>query len=616
MARLRIGIMVDQAPPPNRLDGPPTDIVFSQDVIARHAQLEWYTKDATPVGWGEWIPARWSRRRPAASDDLKSVVYLCCPVAADEGWAYLTALTTFFKGDWDQNTERRLLPARQLNFNDPLTSSIFGETHDLGNWVVNYDELLDRRQLRAQNVKVIRYKQAETQGRNLLVSSTASLGLLSSMVLNRIKDLNLDLKESDCAQLAERLIEDANAISGDLALRAAKRGRNASELIGVVLSRFLIKHELADRQHFGWYFLDDFSDWLGQSEGQVADILALSPTIDDEQNRKLTVVVSEAKYIDYQSLAAKRKESQKQLRQTVDRISKALFGDPSRLDRDIWLSRFSDMVLHGIEFPATAGLDLSRWRRAIRAGECQIYLRGYSHIFVSGPSEMSECSSFTTVPECDNSYQEVFSRSRLQALLIHYWRQTNPMLVRQQETDTDVWSKPQYRTPSARAILGNLNLDQDASENGNTPTPLQYNAQVLSALDVGIAQDDVNNEVGLCPVANVNWAYPTIHSFIDNTSSVEADSAEDIAWLESTKRATVRALQEFHLQSKLISATLTPNAALLKFQGSANLTVDQVVRKRTEVSHHSSASSHFHRGGAWCRCAFCCPTNKTSAESN
>jgi S-DNA-T family DNA segregation ATPase FtsK/SpoIIIE len=42
------------------------------------------------------------------------------------------------------------------------------------------------------------------------------------------------------------------------------------------------------------------------------------------------------------------------------------------------------------------------------------------------------------------------------------------------------------------------------------------------------------------------------------------------------------ALQQFQLQSKLVSSVLTPNAALLKFAGSANLTVDQVLKRRLE----------------------------------
>src|SRR5208337_1419197 len=42
------------------------------------------------------------------------------------------------------------------------------------------------------------------------------------------------------------------------------------------------------------------------------------------------------------------------------------------------------------------------------------------------------------------------------------------------------------------------------------------------------------------------------------------------------------ALQQFQLQSKVLTKALTPNAALLKFQGSANLTVEQVLKRRSE----------------------------------
>lgn len=276
MARLRIGIMADQAPVSDPKDGPPTDIVFLEDVIARHANLDWYPEACDPVEVENFIPARWSRRRPSATDDMKSVAYLCCPVQTREGWAFITALTTFLKGDVESLDKRRLLPARKLDFNDPVTASIFKEIHNLGNWVVNYDELLDRRQLLNQNVKVIRYKQCATQGRNILVSSAAPLSLLRSMVFGRLKDLNLELGDSDTRKLTERLINDANDISGDIVLRAAKRGRNASELIGVVLSRYMIRHEIGMARRFGWYFLDDYAEWLGQREEQIADILARS----------------------------------------------------------------------------------------------------------------------------------------------------------------------------------------------------------------------------------------------------------------------------------------------------------------------------------------------------
>src|SRR5438876_7432019 len=85
MARLRICIIADEAPPPDPKDGCPYDIVFCQDVIARHARVEWFSENARPVELESLVPARWSRRRPAAKDDMKSVVYLCCPVQSPEG---------------------------------------------------------------------------------------------------------------------------------------------------------------------------------------------------------------------------------------------------------------------------------------------------------------------------------------------------------------------------------------------------------------------------------------------------------------------------------------------------------------------------------------------------
>ncbi len=588
MARLRIGIMADQAPPPDSTDGPPTDIVFLQDVIARHARVEWYQEDASPIPFEQWIPPRWSRRRPAAVDDMKSVVYLCCPVAAKEGWDFLTAVTTFIRGDWDGNKERRLLPARQLDFNDPTTSSIFKETHNLGNWVVNYDELLDRRQLLNQCVKVIRYKQSETQGRNILISSTAPLGLLRSMVLQRVKDLNLNLAEEDYKKLTERLINDANEISGDLVLRAAKRGRNASELIGVVLSRYLIRKEFSEpERYFGWYFLDDYANWLGQREEQIADILCLSPELDSKGRKRLAVVISESKYIDAASLSVKRKESQKQLRQTMDRIEKALFGDPGRLDRDIWLSRFSDMVLSGIQFPANADLRLSEWRRAIREGNCDIYLRGYSHVFISGPSDSSECSEVVEVADCADSYQEVFSRAKLRELLLHYWKQTDPIILRKEISGDDKLQDKEYRKPTnlisstdqrktAKAKEKPVDVksipDQPAVANNATPVesnpvlPLPKEASPTASKDTH-------------PIAP--WACSGVEEVLRNTQAQTPEKDEG-SWLTQTANSAKGALQQFQLNSKLLSSSLTPNAALLKFQGSANLTVDHVLKRRSE----------------------------------
>jgi S-DNA-T family DNA segregation ATPase FtsK/SpoIIIE len=283
---------------------------------------------------------------------------------------------------------------------------------------------------------------------------------------------------------------------------------------------------------------------------------------------KLTAIISEAKYIDAGSLAVKRKESQKQLRETVTRVVDAVFGDPERLDRDLWLARLSDLLLDGVQFPANANVELSDWRRAIREGSCEIEVRGYSHVFVSGPVDAPECSSVALAAELSDSYQEIFSRAKVRDLVMKYLRDEDPMPVRRQSADLDIWKDASLRRPVIRPIvLGD-------SREGVPPEPPTVIAD--SALEPSAQPTSPLSERG-----RSSWAFPGIPALLSDEAG-SSDSVEDLAWLGRMEAQTKAALQQFHLQAKLLSSKLTPNAALLKFAGSANLTVDQILKRRTE----------------------------------
>ena len=596
MARLRINIIADQMLHPDEQDGCPMDIVFSQDVIARHAGIEWYNEDAQPIDLLKLFPSQWSRRRSAAKDDMKSVVYLCCPVQSREGWAYLTAMATVLKGDWDRNAAQRLLPTRQLDFQRQDMSSIFEETHNLGNWVVNYDELLDRRQVENQDARVIRYKQSVTQGRNIIISSKADLNFLENMLVRRLKALELGLQESDYQYLARKFCDDANRISGDIVLRAAKRGRNASELIGVVLSRFLILHELNDNDYFGWYFLDDYAEWLGLREGRIADILALSPSHTRENKLRLDIVVSEAKYINASNLSAKKKESQRQLQDTFKRISDALFGQPECLDKPILLARLSDLVIDGIQLPASTDINLSNWRRSIREGTCEIFLRGYSHVFVSNSPDALECSELLSVANCEGVYQEVFSYAKVRELVQSYMQDTDPILIRQDENSEEIWTTKIYREPlnPTQTIekpfrFANFREDQPESEKvecDQLEPEAESVTKITNLSDTSHSEDknedqNQHDDTQQTSISEI-WPYKGIARFLAEHKGNEIETQGEEHWLIETARKCRGALQQFQLQAKLIDKILTPNAALLKFQGSANLTVEQVLKRRSE----------------------------------
>jgi S-DNA-T family DNA segregation ATPase FtsK/SpoIIIE len=582
MARLRIAVIADQAPPPDPKDGCPYDIVFSQDVISRHARVEWYSERAEPADFRTLLPSRWSRRRPAAADDLKSAVYLCCPVQSLEGWAYLTAVSTVFRGDRDGDGTHRLLPARQLDFRDGRTSRIFQETHDLGNWVVNFDELLDRRQLLNQEVRVIRYKQSATQGRNLIISSRAPLGLLRSMILHRLRSLGLDLTDAELRALADRLIEDANDVSGDIVLRAAKRGQSASELIGVVLSRWLVRNWLGWDSLVGWYFLDDYAAWIGQREEQLADLLAISPHITPDGKLRISMVVSEAKYIDLASLAVKRKESQKQLRDTLHRVEEAIFGNPERLDRQSWLARLADLMLDGIRVPAASGVDLGEWRRSMREGHCEINLVGFSHVFVPTATDGTEPTDISEVSGVSGAFQEVYGRSDLKRLLQAYWRDERTpnrrgFIGADHVSPVLTWRRPgsneEVQSSAPIAPVTSQPASDEIPEISISSTP-----DVSQVVGERVIPEEDNLDL---PVSG--WAYPAISALALSSRTSDEEGFAEQEWLARISAATRSALQQLQLQAKLVDSALTPNSALLKFAGSANLTVEQVTRKRSEM---------------------------------
>jgi len=596
MARLRISVIADQAPPPNSKDGHPYDIVFSQDVISRHAQLEWYLEPGEPADIRTLLPSRWSRRRPAARDDLKSAVFLCCPVQSAEGWAYISAVASIFKGDRDESTSKRLLPVRQLDFADGRTKRIFEETHDLGNWVVNFDELLDRRQLMNHQVRVIRYKQISTQGRNLIISSRAPMTLLRSMIMGRLRALQLPLTDAEVRILSDRLIDDANDVSGDIVLRAATCGQSASELMGIVLSRRMLRDDLGADQLIGWYFLDDYASWLGQREQQIADLLAICPQVAEDGTLRITLAVSEAKYVEIESLATKRKESQKQLRDTLERLEDAIFGDPERLDRQSWLARLADLMLDGIRIPAARGIDLGEWRRAMREGRCEVDLKGVSHVFIPTSSDADDPTLVTEVADARNAYQEIIGRKALKQLLMAYWHNQSTADVRRGIGFDHMDFEPTWRAPGSGIALFRTAYRAPVRSPAHRPalpvpepTP-DISAGVRTEPSIeNLSSTPASGESAQLPVnssyeqAQAHWAYPEIAELITLASHLAPIAPEEEEWLKQTAFSMRSALQQLQLQAKLIESALTPNSALLRFAGNANLTIEQVLKRRSEL---------------------------------
>ena len=591
MARLRISVMSNDVPATNPGEGKFADIVFLQDAISRQAKVVWSTSpfNSATSDILTHSPARWARKRPSAKDELKSTVYLTCPKQPGVGQAYLDMVYSIVVGE-DCSSDQHFLPARQISFQDETTRTTFDESHRLGEWVVNYDDLLERRQLVNQGVKVIRYQQNRTDERNFLVSSDASLNVLKVLVRKRLEALNLGLESDRIDKLVDRLINEANAVSGDIVLRAAKCGRFASELMGVVLSKALITAEMGEQNPIGWYFLDDYASWLGQKEGQIADIMAISPQYTNNEP-VLKVIISEAKYIDVAGLADARRTSQNQLRQTVDRIADALFISPGRLDRDLWLSRLSDLLLDGIEFSADNKLNIEQWREQIRSGTLRIDLSGYSQVFVTGANDSNVEGERSPLPKVERCFQEVFDRESVRKLVLAYESRKSLFPVREQIGDDKPWTMTQALQPAGRVtwvleigeVEGAKTVPPVASIEDNQPKNLDHPFQ-LTTLD-----QPFEPEIFDSPVVSTNedldgWASPALISWWQQgqVQNSQGDAAAE-KWLEEAAGKLRTALLGYNLQAKIEGKRLTPNAAIIRFKGSDNLKLDNIEKKRSQL---------------------------------
>lgn len=602
--------------------GEPIDIVYCRDIVSRRAKLSWIRRPRIVVGPDELQPHKWSRRLPVEKGVRQASLQLCCPAQTEAGWSHLYALSTLLTHDakdaW--HSAKCPLPMKIIDFDLKDIQGVFGDTHNLATWVVNQDEILDRRLVEAQNVKVIRYIQSSTQGRNLVISSTAKETLLLNTLKEKLRDiLPVDYPADQISPLAELFVKEANQISGGLVLKAARRAKNTNELLGMVLSRFIVRTEIGLQQPAAWCFLDDYATWLGKrEEAQIADLLVLSPTVDELGERVLDIVVTEAKFIRAEGLSEQSKRSEQQLRDTLRQIEEALASETASLDQDVWLSRISDMLLTRLELPTSQpDQDLDGWRTAIRNRQCKVRIRGYSHVFVHAPADFPGVDS-RTIARTKNGAQEVFSPGRVRELILAFatgdisrlnqirdpslldmldWNPCDipapPSLVMQNAAGAPVPLDGSGH-PDAAAFAATPELKGSANSDGAPPTEPRHDLEPSSMTDSqpaaesaatfsAIATPEIRQ---LIPVA-ADQDSSILMAYLERRAKDFSSSKEEgLVWLKETGVKLKAAFLARQLPFKAVEGfgpILTPNAGIFRLQGSPNLTVPLIESKAQEI---------------------------------
>lgn len=607
ISKLRISVVPSSATPikANNIFKP-FDIAFLHDVVSRTAGAEWiqvdWTNDRPSL---EHAPSRWSYRSVSGENELKSTTFLTCPRQTSSGWAYVGAVGSVVRQS-DQVDGQNYLPARRISLQSETLRETLDDAHALAEWVATYDELLDKRQLQANGITVVRYRRATTNGRNMIVSSTSELRLLGVLVRRRLLELGLSLSPDEIADVGDRIKRDALSISGDIVLRAAKRGVSAGEMLGLVMSRYLLDSEFkkisgsGTRQAFSVYFLlDDYADWLAQKESRIADILGLC--VEERDGIPyLHVAVIESKYVTSQVSAEAKRSSKAQLLATLSTFRAALFGDPGRLDRDVWLARLADLLIDADIPPGCSGL-LERARSALREGEALISLRGYSHVFVHS-ADVTTSTAITSeqilVDDSDGiqAWQEVFERPELRSLVETYSRKEDPSNVREKLGNEAPWTNLTVRPPAERVTWTNMMELLSASGVDGIGSSVSEDTAVLELENAEEKkyiqlENEKNHTQNSSEQAVAQPTNPTVtqlgkclSELIDSkTSGLGLGADERDAWADETTKKLKAALNGYGLQAAVLGTRLTPNGCLVRLAGSDRLRVEDIEAKRMQL---------------------------------
>jgi S-DNA-T family DNA segregation ATPase FtsK/SpoIIIE len=299
------------------------------------------------------------------------------------------------------------------------------------------------------------------------------------------------------------------------------------------------------------------------------------------------VIVTEAKYVTADGVSEARRLSKQQLRQTMQRIDDALFGAPGRLDRDLWLSRIADLLLDGSTAMGQA-MVLEAVRDGIRRGTVAIDLRGYSHVFVSGPADDSPAGEQEPIPDIGHGLQEVFGRDDVRALLKAYEARAALDVSREGLGSERPWTIVDLNFPAPRVswiasvaagthILPTLPEITHPAIDGSTdavdfpvPPPLPIPTPPTAALTTAQSASEPAGSIFDALVAA-------------NAEKEARTSATVETWLAETAQKLRTALLGYGFQAKISGTRLTPNAALIRLIGSDRLRLEDIQNKASSL---------------------------------
>jgi len=320
----------------------------------------------------------------------------------------------------------------------------------------------------------------------------------------------------------------------------------------------------------------------------------------------LDVVVTEAKFVTHDTLSAAASTSAKQLTDTLSQLTEALDGEAQTIDQDIWLARLSDLLVsQTIVAPGQPPLDTIAWRRAIRQRQCSVRIWGYSHVFVNEPNDLTaQVSTVKGIPAGKgraslDSLQEVFGPGHVRELVLQYYRAnykaTAELRLRNghpafgksklyhlaSKADGKAQAKKSEQQSPPDDVQGGAGVAPEPPTPPTTPQSGAAGDQIL-----GLVKTTVSPSIATKSCNPTEASAPLIAFLESRTRMFQTSEEEGRVWLAAITMQLRQALVTRGLPAKLIEGVapiLTPNAGIVKLQGSKDLTVQAVESCADEI---------------------------------
>ncbi len=399
VSRLRIGITAQ--PLPDQLNGHHEhDILLLHDVLAPHADVDW---QATPMPVScdsplEHRPNDMSRRKSLSKGTLSTSVYLTAPFQLACTQPYLDVLHDSMLGTPSEYS-KHFIPAQKLEIASGAVRDRLNDAHRIARWVVTHDRIADRRVIGREDdcLRVLRYFSAPRSRFNTIVSTEEITRTdLRSRLEEDLRQLLPSCGHKELESILDAIHKRAIELSGGILMRGSLWDNYARELVGVIVAQreieILLEREVRNRRT-AMFFLDEIRDWL-DIKGEIADILAIDLQELGDSERKLHLVIAEAKCIGKSDVSSSQSKSWDQLDETYTAIVSRFCDSAGSIDQTIWYKRLADLLVEHMtpwaSLDRLGGWSFDDWLEGIRRCEVAVEVSAHSVIAVHNEPTSAE----------------------------------------------------------------------------------------------------------------------------------------------------------------------------------------------------------------------------------